>query len=456
MAAPAALIVMERKRRHETRWWIVVEFAHWQDAASTSVMGRVLHRVDGVRYRYGRGIRGVMSGFAGWSRMNARRLTMVLAAVLLAGLLVWSGIIYVNRAAQSRQKKITDLWAIVEANDSKEKGKSALAALDELMTLDPGNTQAKARKAKLTKYSPSFLVAPFDETTARASQHAWANYLGTEAEITNSIGMKLTLIPPGIFTMGAPPDEQWQSDDEGPQHQVTLTKAFYMGEHHVTVGQFRQFVQAAGYQTEAARGTGALISHGMAYKWEANGSWKNVGFPQADDHPVLCVSWLDAVAFGAWLSKKEGKTYLLPTEAQWEYCCRAGTQTAYPWGNNPHDGKGWANCADLTLNDKSPDRFTFNWRDGFVYTSPVGSFRANGFGLYDMIGNALQWCDDWYDAYPAQVVTDPHGTQGHPAHVLRGGSWDHDPAYCRSGKRVSDEPSYRSEYIGFRLVLDSN
>src|SRR5580693_9325410 len=105
------------------------------------------------------------------------------------------------------------------------------------------------------------------------------------------------------------------------------------------------------------------------------------------------------------LSQKEGKSYRLPTEAQWEYACRAGTQTAYPWGDNPDDGAGWANCADLTLKDKFPDTFpgdyastgvrkvvAFNWKDGFVFTSPVGSFKPNAWGLYDMIGNVWQWC----------------------------------------------------------------
>jgi formylglycine-generating enzyme required for sulfatase activity len=126
------------------------------------------------------------------------------------------------------------------------------------------------------------------------------------------------------------------------------------------------------------------------------------------------VDWNDARAFCDWLSKKSGQAVRLPTEAQWEYACRAGTNTIYAWGDNPDDGKGWANCADQTLKkkmDATPAFAFFTWDDGFVYTSPVGTFKANAFGLHDMIGNVWQWCDDSFGAYDKDAAIDPVGAR---------------------------------------------
>jgi len=169
------------------------------------------------------------------------------------------------------------------------------------------------------------------------------------------------------------------------------------------------------------------------------------------------VSWNDARAFCDWLSKKTGKTVVLPTEAQWEYACRAGTQTAYPWGDNPDDGKGWANGADQSFKKMFPNapaaaKF-FSWDDGFVFTSPVASFKANTFGLYDMIGNALQWCQDRYGDYEKAAATDPTGADTGGLRVLRGGSWSNGPGYCRSAGRRWNPPGARGGGIGFRVAV---
>ena len=140
------------------------------------------------------------------------------------------------------------------------------------------------------------------------------------------------------------------------------------------------------------------------------------------------------------------------------YACRAGTTTAYPWGDNPDDGKGWANCADQSLKKKLPnapaDWTFFSWDDGFVFTSPVGSFKANAFGLYDMIGNAMQWCGDRYGEYEKGAVTDPTGAETGGLRVLRGGAWDNHPWRCRSARRYGRTPDARCDG-GFRVVVSA-
>lgn len=275
--------------------------------------------------------------------------------------------------------------------------------------------------------------------------------------------MKLALIPAGKFMMGSPVTEKDRDKDET-QHEVTISKPFYMGITHVTVDQFAAFVKDSGYKTDAEKegwSVGLEIKDGTLTLKKVDGcSWRNPSFDQKGDHPVVQVSWNDARAFCGWLSKKSGKTVVLPTEAQWEYACRAGTQTAYPWGDNPDDGEGWANCVDQSLKKKLPngtEAWTFfNWDDGFVFTSPVASFKANTFGLHDMIGNAWQWCQDRYGDYEKAAATDPAGADTGGRRVLRGGSWHFNPWDCRSGFRLGSFPVLRFGYYGFRVVVSSS
>jgi len=275
---------------------------------------------------------------------------------------------------------------------------------------------------------------------------------------TNSLGMKFVRIDSGEFLMGSPANEEGHDPDET-QHKVKITKPFMMQTTHVTRGQFAAFVKDSGYQTDAEKQgwTFCLSADGTKVEKVKGASWKNPGFEQTDDHPVVEVSWNDAQAFCQWLSKKEGKTYRLPTEAQFEYASRAGTHTAYFWGDNPDDGNGFANCADLTAKEKFPAWTTFKWRDGFVFTSPVGSFKPNAFGLYDMIGNALEWCNDYYGPYPAGDAVDPTGpAQGdaNSSRVLRGGSWGSTPLRCRAAYRRWGAPGLRHVDFGFRCLLE--
>jgi formylglycine-generating enzyme required for sulfatase activity len=232
-----------------------------------------------------------------------------------------------------------------------------------------------------------------------------------------------------------------------------------LGTYHVTRGQFRQFVADTGYKTDAEKGEkpGAWGWNPDKKEFDFNEkySWRNAGFEQTDEHPVVNVSWNDAVEFCKWLSKKEGKTYRLPTEAEWEYACRAGTTTRYYSGDDPETLAKVGNVADATAKAKFPDwTWTIKASDGYVFTAPVGKFKPNAFGLYDMHGNAWQWCADRYGAeyYAKSPIDDPTGPDSGDDRVRRGGSWDLGPFGSRSAERAGLWPSDRNYLTGFRVA----
>jgi len=292
-------------------------------------------------------------------------------------------------------------------------------------------------------------------------------------DLGGGVKMTFVLIPAGAFTMGSTEaeskamlarlpgaNEAWFAF-ERPEHKVTISKAFWMGKYEVTVGQFRRFVEAPGYKTDAEKGTGvkgAAVWIGGSVNNVEDASWRNPHFKQTDEHPVVCVSWNDARAFADWLNAADkarpaDAAYRLPTEAEWEYACRAGTTTWYQWGDDPDKGKGWCNAADLTAKKTFPEWAVFNWDDGFVYTAPVGYFKASAFGLHDMHGNAWEWCQDWYGPYEKGDQTDPAGPASGELRVLRGGAWDFAFWPVRSAYRLRVPPASRGDSSGFRLVL---
>ena len=277
-----------------------------------------------------------------------------------------------------------------------------------------------------------------------------------EREITNSVGMKLVLIPEGTFVMGSPKDEKDRHQDEA-QHKVEITKQFYLGVYTVTVGQFRQFVKDAGYKTEAEKddqGGWGYNAETQASEYGKKYNWQNVGWEQTDEHPVVNVTWNDAVAFCDWLSKKEGKKYQLPTEAQWEYSCRASTKTRFYSGEGEETLKDVGNIADASFKQQYPQTVeAVAWDDGYPFTAPVGKFKPNAFGLYDMHGNVWHWCQDWYGDYPQGKLVDPLGPKEGKDRVLRGGSWHFNPCFCRSANRHKFQPGYRDGTVGFRLCF---
>ncbi|MHC4974023.1 MAG: formylglycine-generating enzyme family protein [Planctomycetota bacterium] len=288
---------------------------------------------------------------------------------------------------------------------------------------------------------------------------------GLAQEIVNSIGMTLVLIPEGEFRMGSPASDTDQQPNESPPHRVRITRPFYLGRHEVTVANFRAFVEATGYRTEAERdekgGFGidfetATVRQGSSIVWHSPGF---PGFRQGDDHPVLLISWRDAEAFCRWLSQKEGRSYRLPTEAEWEYAARGGTTTTYWTGNAPADLRGAANLADASLEKAVPAaKWAEPWDDGHAFTAPVGSLRPNPFGLHDMHGNVWEWCLDRHsnEYYRTSPVEDPQGPETGAFRAIRGGGWFNPARQNRSAQRIYFAPTFRYCLLsGFRVLLEA-
>jgi sulfatase modifying factor 1 len=319
-----------------------------------------------------------------------------------------------------------------------------------------------------SRKTPALLAAPFNEATAKARQLEWARHLGKANFVdTNSLAMRLALVPPGTFLMGSTAAEVERAKSNSPeakpewfayekQHRVRLTRPYYLGMHEVTVGQFRMFVDASGHKTDAER-DGQGVGYSESEAKLAKGpkfTWKNPGWPQTSDHPVVNVSWNDADAFCRWLSKREGRTYRLPTEAEWEYACRAGTTTQFNCG----DAEGSLHLAGNTGDQSFRLKHRLaplegSWDDGNAFTAPIGRFKPNAFGLYDMHGNVWEWCQDtfWQD-YEALPIDNPANLAAGPARSIRGGSWNNLSWACRSAFRNADAPGYRGHDLGFRVV----
>ena len=321
-----------------------------------------------------------------------------------------------------------------------------------------------------------------------------------QEQVSNSLAMNLRFVPAGHFVQGdtARVDAVFSKDhpgrnpaDEDPAHPVRLTRPFYLSVTEVTVGQFRAFIEASGYRTTAEKGETKAVgfkpimrNDRLNLKQPFNRGeefdWKNPGFEQTDQHPVVCVSWQDAQAFCRWLSQEEGAKYRLPTEAEWEYACRAGSQTAFAWGDEYRQRiHAMANIGNVELERAHADLAV---RRGFldvendpvdqhVFTAPVGSFPANAWGLQDMHGNVWEWCHDtyrdtFYTQYRSPRYPLPHQTAIDPVseepmnqfgdwRVIRGGSWYTAPIMCRSDVRGYFDAPDAACYLGFRVVREA-
>lgn len=247
---------------------------------------------------------------------------------------------------------------------------------------------------------------------------------------------EMIVIPAGEFSMGSPETYELANRDELPQHNVRIARAFALARYEQTVAQFARFVAETGYRTEAERNPkegirqpGGIIS---------NRSWRDPDFEQGGDHPVVAVSWNDAIAYTTWLSKRTGNTYRLPSESEWEYAARAGTTTIYPWGDAPD-----ANHAKLA-------GFKYQW----FKTAPVGSFDPNQFGLYDMIGNVWEWVQDcWNEDYSGGPADGRAWESGDcDLRIARGGSYATDPKVARVAFRYRYGASLPASHIGFRVA----
>lgn len=267
-------------------------------------------------------------------------------------------------------------------------------------------------------------------------------------------GMEFIFVKGGCYQMGDTSGDGYFS--EKPVHEVCLDD-FYMGKYDVTVGQFRKFVDETGYRTEAEKSDGCLGRAGNKWEQSSSFNWKNVGFEQDENHPVVCVTWDDAKAYTEWLGRKSGKKYRLPTEAEWEYAARAGTKGRNYWGDKPADACKYANVGDLSLKRQFSNAMVHECDDGYVFTSPVGKFQPNGYGLYDMMGNVWQWVADWYGPryYSQSPRNNPAGPSNGQYRVLRGGSWNYGSQSVRASYRGRNERKIRNSDIGFRVAVSS-
>ena len=304
-------------------------------------------------------------------------------------------------------------------------------------------------------------------------------------EFINSLGMAFVLIPAGSFVMGRtesiesmrkvfPEFEASRFHDLGdelPAHAVKIGKEFFLGKYEVTVGEFKKFLENSGYVPESIRDKTGGYGYNKKYdpsttiKKDAfegrdlKYSWKNPGFAQTDRDPVTNITWNDAVNLANWLSKKEGKTYRLPTEAEWEYACLANTQSRFGVGDDSQSLSFYAN-----LYDQSATTYWDKWvnfaqkaSDGFPFTAPVGSFKPNAYGLYDMNGNVWEWVSDFYaDHYPSDAVDNPVGPPSGELRIRRGGSWHTWALYARCQFRNWNTADTRYTLVGVRLLLEKH
>ncbi len=331
------------------------------------------------------------------------------------------------------------------------------AARDELPKAGADFVQATAPDSN---GRPAIAASPFTADEAVLHQQAWSKYLNAPIEFTNSLGMTFRLVPPGVFQMGTPQEDRERLmqdfrsiggneneirkiEEEG-YARVFLTEPVFAGRYEVTVAQFRKFVDDAGYQTDAER----LHIGGFAKRngWTRHPShiWRApaAGWKPLDEQPVVHISWNDAVSFCEWLSRKEQRTYSLPTEAQWEFACRSGSSSLYGIGDDVEvlDQIAWVKwpSRDPKLNK----------------AEAVGLKTANAFGIHDMLGNVTEWCSD---GYAPLLTTDiplinPH-RWGQSTHVTRGGAWYRLPQYARCAARFGSSTNVWDAGDGFRVWL---
>lgn len=271
---------------------------------------------------------------------------------------------------------------------------------------------------------------------------------------------EMVIVPAGTFVMGTPSLETDAAvaPAETRPIVVRIAKPFALGRNEVTRGEFAVFVRDSGYELRpGCRTWDAALER---FNDDGRRDWRNPGVPvePTEAHPVSCVSWADAQAYARWLSQKTRHRYRLPSEAEWEYAARAGTDTLRFWGDAQQDGCGYANTYDMT----SRSAYRLGWpaagcTDGYADVAPVGQFHANAFGLNDMIGNLWEWTEDC--ATNSYVGRPRDGSAwtwlgGCQRRVIRGGGWLSEPASSRSGFHGDADGGDRADFLGFRMALD--
>jgi formylglycine-generating enzyme required for sulfatase activity len=418
-----------------------------------------------------------------------RRVPAVAAAILLAVGIV-GALMYAHQAAQERAARAEALRIAAESLARQEAEARTKPAATAEPTEDPAEkarAEAEAQKAAADKAKALALRIETEarrmadlaakkqaEAMAKAEEHARVQAAASVKEAPRAVLRpgsvfqdcadcpRMVVIPPGEFTMGSPASEAGRGVEEGPQRQVAIAQPFALGRTEVTVAEFRRFADETGYKTDAERDPRAQGCSGFIYADPAAASaeppavtsWRSPGLTQAESHPVLCVSWNDARSYAQWLSKKTGKRYRLPSEAEWEYAARAGSVTARYWGDDPVQACRFANVADQSRFQTWGFGQKHECTDGHYFTAPAGGYAPNRFGLYDMLGNAWEWTEDCWNASYAGAPQDGSAwLAGDCAQrVSRGGSWSTVPRFARSAARSKNTADSRDNLTGFRLA----
>lgn len=359
---------------------------------------------------------------------------------------------------------------------------------------------------ELPREQATSLVVPFNALVAAAAQESSARSNRCNVVERNSLGGELTLIPSGEFDMGNEDSvetlcalfpygvstgigelffrtalknlanidfDRGRFDNASYRHRVLISRPFHIARHQITVSQFRCFVEETGYRPDSTNSPeGGMGFDQGEIKREKRFNWSNAGFnlSQPDEHPVVNVSWNDAAFFCNWLSRREkrseyycvrgtqvtreeGNGYRLPTEAEWEFACRAGSAMRFFYGNAPEGLLNVANTRDSSIVASFPNATNvLSGSDGYVFTAPVGRFTPNAFGIYDMHGNVWEWCWDRHSKnyYGLSPMTDPTGPIDGHARVIRGGGWNSMAWECRSASRGLSG-SFQAD-LGFRVA----
>ncbi|MDB5874798.1 MAG: hypothetical protein JWQ07_4240 [Ramlibacter sp.] len=346
--------------------------------------------------------------------------------------------ITLRQSAPMSQGGLDDAKLKVIQDDFDKAGAAILASSVTAVTAHPDDTAAwlKDRQARFAAYR-----AAHPNPDSQTDLWDGADY------------PEMVMVPAGEYTMGSPVAEANRQANEGPRHRVRIGYSFAVGKYPITVGEFARFVEDTHYDA----GDKCFTDEGGVQP-KGGRNWRRPGFDQASTHPVVCMGHNDAEAYVTWLSKKTGHAYRLLSEAEYEYVARAGTRTAYSWGDDPVAACAYANGADMDTQALYPYRalgLTANTcHDGFVVTSPVGSLKPNLFGLYDTTGNAWSWLSDcWNDSYDG-APTDGSAYAGRDCgrRSLRGGSWTNNPSYLRAARRNWSVVGLRLNFDGFRVA----
>lgn len=267
---------------------------------------------------------------------------------------------------------------------------------------------------------------------------------------------RMVNIPAGSFQMGDLAAAG--RSNEQPVREISVEKPFALSKHPITIAEFRHFVEDTGYVTEAERSDGCWsIKTDKSVGWVASNRWDNTHPKPDDNHPAVCLNVTDVRAYTDWLSARSNADYRLPTEAEWEYAARAGTTTKYVFGDKDEDL-----CLHMNWSDDQTTRFwdggeeLLHCDDNFLFTSPVGSFPPNNFGLYDMYGNVWEWVADCYEDNLNKIILDQQipAEQSCELNTLRGGSWAASLQGTTSSYRISAEPTMRTADYGFRVLRE--